>query len=83
MNQKMTIWIYMIKVVVWLQQQRLLQVIKRFLFLKQPQSVPSSKVEDIEKESHERKESISGYRIIHVNILGLVMVEILCAMCGL
>ena len=83
MNQKMTIWIYMIKVVVWLQQQRLLQVIKRFLFLKQPQSVPSSKVEDIEEESHKRKESISGYRIIHVNILGLVMVEILCAMCGL
>ena len=32
-------------------------------------SVPSSKVEDIEQESSKRKESISGNRIIDVNIL--------------
>ena len=39
MTQKMTIGVYlnMIKVVVPLQQQRLLQVMKRFQFLKHPQ----------------------------------------------
>ena len=35
----------------------------------QTPSVSSSKVEDIEEESPKRKESISGNRIIDVNIL--------------
>ena len=65
MNQKMTIWIYMIKLIVPLQQQRLLPV-NETLTVSQTPTVSSCKVEDIEKESPKRKESISGNRIINV-----------------
>ena len=47
----------------------------------QTSSVSSSKVEDIEEESPKRKESISGNRIIDVNILGGIFGEMLCPMC--
>ena len=41
----------------------------------QTPSVSSSKVEDIEEESPKRKESISGNRIIDVNILLVFLVK--------
>lgn len=54
------------KVVEPLQRQRLLQVMKHFLFLKH---------QDME-ESLKKKESISGNRIIDLNILSGIFGEI-------
>ena len=64
----------MIKVVVPLQQQRLIQVMKRFLFLKHPQCL-HLQVGDIQEEPSKRKECISGNRIIDVNILSGIFGE--------
>ena len=47
----------------------------------QTPSISSCKVEDLEEESLKRKESISGNRIIDVNILSGIFGEMLCAMC--
>lgn len=55
------------KVVEPLQRQRLLQVLKHFLFLKH---------QDMEEESLKKKESISGNRIIDLNILSDIFGEI-------
>ena len=55
------------KVVEPLQRQRLLQVMKHLLFLKH---------QDMEEESLKKKESISGNRIIDLNILSDIFGEI-------
>ena len=47
----------------------------------QTPSISSCKVEDLEEESPKRKESISGNRIIDVNIPSGIFGEMLCAMC--
>ena len=52
---------------------------EKFSLSKAP-SLSSSKVEDIEEESSKRKESMSGNRIIDVNIF-LVVFLMICMLC--